>query len=145
MLGKLISYSFPSFRFLVISISKNPCKSKIIQYMKKSFLNNSFCFYGIRACNCLLTFSFPFSFSLLFSVLTMSDVSIESAAIPKSSYAVNPSKGNGTNSESHSVQITTIRLNGDNFLRWSQSVRMYIRERGKMGYLTGEKNSPCRR
>ena len=45
-------------------------------------------------------------------------------------------------SESHSVQITTIKLNGDNFLRWSQSVRMYIRGRGKMGYLTGDKKAP---
>ena len=45
-------------------------------------------------------------------------------------------------SESHSIQITTIRLNGENFLRWSQSVRMYIRGRGKIGYLTGEKKEP---
>ena len=44
--------------------------------------------------------------------------------------------------ESHPVQITTIRLNGENFLRWSQSVRMYMRGRGKMGYLTGEKKTP---
>ncbi|KAG6701893.1 hypothetical protein I3842_07G008300 [Carya illinoinensis] len=40
--------------------------------------------------------------------------------------------------ESHSVQITNIRLNEANFLRWSQSVRMYIHRRGKIGYLTGE-------
>lgn len=38
----------------------------------------------------------------------------------------------------HSIQITNIRLNGDNFLRWSQAVRMYIRGHGKIGYLTGE-------
>ena len=44
---------------------------------------------------------------------------------------------------SHSVQITTIRLNGDNFLRWSQSVRMYIRGCGKIGYLTGDKPAPA--
>ena len=48
------------------------------------------------------------------------------------------------NSDSHSVQITTIRLNGDNFLRWSQSVRMYIRGRGKIGYLTGDKKEPAK-
>ncbi|KAL5813385.1 hypothetical protein ACOSQ3_024146 [Xanthoceras sorbifolium] len=47
-----------------------------------------------------------------------------------------------THSHPYSVQITTIRLNGDNFLRWSQSVRMYIRGRGKIGYLTGEKKEP---
>uniref|UniRef100_A0A2N9GQ49 Reverse transcriptase Ty1/copia-type domain-containing protein n=1 Tax=Fagus sylvatica TaxID=28930 RepID=A0A2N9GQ49_FAGSY len=73
----------------------------------------------------------------------MSDDSIKSTVVPPSSSTANPSKGNGTNSESHSVQITTIRLNGDNFLRWSQSVRMYIRGRGKMGYLTGEKTAPA--
>ena len=44
--------------------------------------------------------------------------------------------------EIHPVQITTIRLNGENFLRWSQSVRMYIRGRGKIGYLTGDAKRP---
>lgn len=53
----------------------------------------------------------------------------------------NPTTQNPT-SESHSIQITTIRLNGENFLRWSQSVRMYIRGRGKIGYLTGDKKEP---
>ncbi|XP_073132876.1 uncharacterized protein [Henckelia pumila] len=48
-----------------------------------------------------------------------------------------------SNTDSHSVQITNIRLNGDNFLRWSQSVRMYIRGRGKIGYLTGDKKMPA--
>ena len=28
------------------------------------------------------------------------------------------------------------------FLRWSQSVRMYIRGRGKIGYLTGDTKAP---
>jgi hypothetical protein len=73
----------------------------------------------------------------------MSDDSIKSTVVPPSSSTANPSKGNGTNSESHFVQITTIRLNVDNFLRWSQSVRMYIRGRGKMGYLTGDKIAPA--
>ncbi|XP_074364949.1 uncharacterized protein LOC141705998 [Apium graveolens] len=45
--------------------------------------------------------------------------------------------------ESYPVQITSIRLNGDNFVRWSQSVRMYIRGRGKIGYLTGETKKPA--
>ena len=43
---------------------------------------------------------------------------------------------------SHSFQITTIRLNGSNFLRWSQAVRLYIRGRGKIGYLTGKTTEP---
>lgn len=51
-----------------------------------------------------------------------------------------------TSAENHPIQITTIQLNGDNFLQWSQSVRMYIRGWGKIGYITreiqktGEKN-----
>ena len=45
---------------------------------------------------------------------------------------------------SHTIQITTIRINGDNFLPWSQSVRMYIRGQGKIGYLTGDKVAPSK-
>ncbi|TXG57828.1 hypothetical protein EZV62_015657 [Acer yangbiense] len=45
-------------------------------------------------------------------------------------------------SDQHSVRITNIKLNGDNFIRWSLSVKMYIRGRGKIGYLTGEKAEP---
>ena len=44
----------------------------------------------------------------------------------------------------HHVQITTICLNGDNFLRWSQSIHMYIRGQGKIGYLTGDKETPAK-
>ncbi|KAJ9691385.1 hypothetical protein PVL29_013539 [Vitis rotundifolia] len=78
----------------------------------------------------------------------MSDISNESTTVPQSSLnnpiITDSSKISPTTSESHSVQITTICLNGDNFLRWSQSVRMYIRGRGKMGYyLTGEKKAPA--
>ena len=89
----------------------------------------------------------PPSSSLSIPVLseTMSDISNEST-IPQPSLnnpiITDSSKISPTTSESHSVQITTIRLNGDNFLRWSQSVWMYIRGRGKMGYLTGEKKAP---
>lgn len=39
-------------------------------------------------------------------------------------------------SEPQSVRITTIQLNGDNFLHWSQFVPMYIRGQGKIGYTT---------
>ncbi|KAK0571978.1 hypothetical protein LWI29_024352 [Acer saccharum] len=42
----------------------------------------------------------------------------------------------------HSVQITNIRLNRDNFLCWSLAMRMYIYGRGKIGYLTGDKTEP---
>ena len=47
-----------------------------------------------------------------------------------------------THFEPYSVQITNIRLNEANFLRWSQSVRMYIRGRRKIGYLTSEVKEP---
>ncbi|RVX06304.1 putative mitochondrial protein [Vitis vinifera] len=60
---------------------------------------------------------------------------------PSNPIIIDSSKISPTTSESHFVQITTIHLNGDNFLRWSQSVRMYIKERGKMGYLTSEKKA----
>lgn len=49
-----------------------------------------------------------------------------------------------THPEPYSIQITNIRLNEANFLRWSQSVRMYIRGRGKIGYLTGEAKEPVK-
>ncbi|GMP84964.1 hypothetical protein CsSME_00038293 [Camellia sinensis var. sinensis] len=39
-----------------------------------------------------------------------------------------------SNTDSHSVQIASIKLNGDNFLRWSQSIR----------YLAGEKKAPAK-
>ncbi|KAL5804087.1 hypothetical protein ACOSQ3_030887 [Xanthoceras sorbifolium] len=69
----------------------------------------------------------------------MSDASESSSSVINSHNNVSSHE---THSHPHSVQITTIRLNGDNFLRWSQSVRMYIRGRGKIGYLTGEKKEP---
>ena len=95
---------------------------------------------------CLPKSSFFLFFQSLFSE-TMSDISNESTTVPQPSLnnpiITNSSKISPTTLESHSVQITTICLNGDNFLRWSQSVRMYIRGRGKMGYLTGEKKAPA--
>ena len=49
---------------------------------------------------------------------------------------------NRIHSNTPTVQITIIRLNRDNFLRWSQSIRMYIRKQGKIGFITGEKTTP---
>ena len=40
--------------------------------------------------------------------------------------------------DSHFVQIVNVRLNGNNFTRWSLSVCMYICRQGKTGYLTGK-------
>ena len=74
----------------------------------------------------------------------MSSVVSESTNVPEQSTnaPMNLPKATTTQfptSESHSIQITTIKLNGENFMHWSQSVRMYICGRGKIGYLTGEK------
>ncbi|KAK0570562.1 hypothetical protein LWI29_003228 [Acer saccharum] len=44
--------------------------------------------------------------------------------------------------DQHSVQITNIKLNGDNFIHWSLSVKMYIHGCGKIRYLTSEKAEP---
>lgn len=104
---------------------------------------------GIRAGKLLAEISPPPSSSHSIPALfnTMSNTSTESTTVPQPSLnnptTTDSAKINRVTSESHSVQITTIRLNGDNFLRWSQSVRMYIRGRGKMGYLTGEKKAPA--
>ncbi|XP_073148813.1 uncharacterized protein [Henckelia pumila] len=40
------------------------------------------------------------------------------------------------------LQITSHRLNGRNYLQWAQSVKIVICGRGKLGYLTGELQSP---
>lgn len=44
--------------------------------------------------------------------------------------------------ENTSLQITSHKLNGKNFLPWSRSVQMVIRGRGKLGYLLGQKQRP---
>ncbi|XP_074556441.1 uncharacterized protein LOC141812295 [Curcuma longa] len=72
----------------------------------------------------------------------MSEVTSKATTIPATT-TVTPSETLRHLSNPHSVQITTIRLNGDNFLRWSQSVRMYIRGQGKIGYITGDKKAPA--
>ena len=43
----------------------------------------------------------------------------------------------------NSLQITAHRLNGKNYLQWSQSVNIVICGRGKFEYLTGEANAPA--
>ena len=50
----------------------------------------------------------------------------------------------GTN-DSPSLHITTHKLSGLNFLRWSQSVKLFIRGKGKLGYLTGATNMGLRK
>ena len=73
----------------------------------------------------------------------MSDVSSKSNPLISSSNPATKPATQTHNTESHPVQITTIGLNGDNFLRWSQSVHMYLKGREKIGYLTGDKVAPA--
>ncbi|CAH9061826.1 unnamed protein product [Cuscuta epithymum] len=40
------------------------------------------------------------------------------------------------------MQVTVHRLNGSNYLEWSQSVKLAIDGRGKLGFLTGETKVP---
>ena len=40
--------------------------------------------------------------------------------------------------------ITVHKLNGKNYLQWSQSVMMYICGRGKDDYITGVKTAPMK-
>ena len=63
---------------------------------------------------------------------------------PSITIGSNSSKLPTSNSHSHSVQITTICLNENNFLKWSQFVQMYIRGRGKIGYLTDNTKEPTK-
>ena len=71
----------------------------------------------------------------------MSDVSSETISSSFNMNSIKETRVSG--SESHSFQITSIRLNGDNFLCGSMSVQMSIRGRGKIGYLTEEKTAPA--
>ncbi|XP_073064013.1 uncharacterized protein [Primulina eburnea] len=41
-----------------------------------------------------------------------------------------------------SMQFIVHKLNGQNYLEWSQSVKLAIDGRGKLGYLTGETKEP---
>ena len=113
----------------------------IEQNKKYIYYHFIFCLHGIRAALIHLKNPCDFFFSTYFfsQPIAMSDVSFESNLLVSSSSPTTKPTTQTHNTESHPVQITTIRLNGDNFLRWSQSVRMYLRGRGKIGYLTGDK------
>ncbi|KAE8723356.1 MORC family CW-type zinc finger protein 3 isoform 2 [Hibiscus syriacus] len=48
------------------------------------------------------------------------------------------------NTESfQNISITSHKLNRNNFLQWSQSVKLFIRGRGKFGYLSGTTTKPA--
>jgi hypothetical protein len=60
----------------------------------------------------------------------------------------NKTKGEGVESqvtshyENPTLQITTVKLDGLNYLAWSQSTLLSIKSRGKMGYLNGKIQEP---
>ena len=60
---------------------------------------------------------------------------VDSSQLPKQ--AINP-----TDNSSLSLQITSYKLNGKNYLQWSRSVQMVIRGRGKIGFLDGSLTKP---
>lgn len=69
--------------------------------------------------------------------ITSDDTSADSLII-KNSSDTSPASFDHQNS----LQITIHKLNGQNFLQWSQSVKMYLRGRGRLGYLTGAIPTP---
>ncbi|KAF3771594.1 hypothetical protein EJ110_NYTH60078 [Nymphaea thermarum] len=56
---------------------------------------------------------------------------------------VNFDTGSHTKSENVSVQVTSIRLNKDNF-SWSAALEIGITSRGRLPYITGEKPAPSK-
>ena len=60
-----------------------------------------------------------------------------------SDYSLVNSKDNG-DSKNFVHYIIIHKLNGKNYLKWSQSVMMYIRGRGKDDYIIGAKTTPTK-
>ncbi|KAF3787234.1 hypothetical protein EJ110_NYTH23593 [Nymphaea thermarum] len=52
--------------------------------------------------------------------------------------------GSHTKSKNLSVQVTSIRLNKDNYLSWSAALEIGITSRGRLPYITGEKPAPSK-
>ncbi|XP_059638974.1 uncharacterized protein LOC132281274 [Cornus florida] len=46
-------------------------------------------------------------------------------------------------SENPGLQITTVKLDGSNYLIWAQSAKMFIGGKGKIGYITGSEKEPA--
>ncbi|KAF3776016.1 hypothetical protein EJ110_NYTH38901 [Nymphaea thermarum] len=52
--------------------------------------------------------------------------------------------GSHTKSENLPVQVTSIRLNKDNYLSWSAALEIGVTSRGRLPYITGEKPAPSK-
>jgi hypothetical protein len=44
--------------------------------------------------------------------------------------------------ENQTLQITTAKLDGFNYLSWSQSALLYVKSKGQIGYLNGKIQEP---
>ncbi|BBG93999.1 hypothetical protein Prudu_002173 [Prunus dulcis] len=49
---------------------------------------------------------------------------------------------NSNHQDLMNVQLLPTKLDGTNYLAWSHFVRLYITDKGRIGYLTGEKKQP---
>lgn len=76
----------------------------------------------------------------------ISEVSTESTktdntrSVPSFVGAISPM---GIHGDNPGAQITTIKLDGTNYLEWSQSAKMYIGGRSKLGYINGRVLEPA--
>ncbi|KAF3773241.1 hypothetical protein EJ110_NYTH51104 [Nymphaea thermarum] len=52
--------------------------------------------------------------------------------------------GSSPKSENVPVQVTSIRLNKDNYLSWSAALEIGITSRGRLPYITGERPAPSK-
>ncbi|KAL4377254.1 hypothetical protein GQ457_02G031350 [Hibiscus cannabinus] len=54
-----------------------------------------------------------------------------------------PSGSSESINDSSNFVITCHRLTGNNYLEWSQSVKIFLSGRGRMGYVTGTTEQPA--
>ena len=75
----------------------------------------------------------------------MTDPSIVStSSTGNSTRSGGPSSSTGHSDQNHTntLSITSHKLNGGNFIEWSQSVKLYVQGKGKFGYLSGSTVQP---
>ncbi|KAL4340125.1 hypothetical protein GQ457_08G032140 [Hibiscus cannabinus] len=53
-----------------------------------------------------------------------------------------PPGSSPSSNDSPSPVVTCYQLTGDNYLEWSQSVKIFLSGRGRLGYVTGTKEQP---
>ena len=77
------------------------------------------------------------------TAMTESSCQDDSISTTSDQSHANQSVMTSPNRDNNSLQITAHRLNGKNYLQWSQSVNIVICGRGKFEYLAGEANAPA--